>query len=201
MSMVAAQESSPSDLGRAAWLAEEIMALGGTKVCVLRVAALFYENLLILHRHSIQAQGVIRNCFGDARMPWISGEDAAEVMVAALLNPERVGGQPVCDPRGEVVLSHKQIAEILSVELGREIRYETVSIDQWRKELVDLSQREHSVVNGAKAAHISALGDAFAGRSKEQESFVPGALPEIIGRDAMSFRDFARQARHELSAP
>ena len=113
MSMMAAQESSPSQLGRAAWLAEEMMALGGTKVCVLRVAALFYENLLILHRDSIQAQGVIRNCFGEAKMPWISGEDAAELMVAALLHPERFGEQSVCYPRGEVFLSHKQIADVL----------------------------------------------------------------------------------------
>lgn len=200
MSMMAAQESSPSHLGRAAWLAEEIMASAGAKVCVLRVAALFYENLLILHRDSIQAQRVIRNCFGDTKMPWISGEDAAELVVAALLHPARFGGQSVCYPRGEVVLSHQQIAEILSEELGRKIRYETISADQWRKELVGLSQRGHSVVNQDMAKHISALGAVFASRSAEQSPLTPGALAQFIGRDAMSFRDFARKARASLVA-
>jgi uncharacterized protein YbjT (DUF2867 family) len=200
MSMMAAQESSPSHLGRAAWLAEEIMASGGTKVCVLRVAALFYENLLILHRDSIQAQGVIRNCFGETKMPWISGEDAAELMVAALLHPERFGEQSVCYPRGEVVLSHKQIADVLSEELGREISYENISADQWRKELGDLSQRGHPVVNQDMAKHISALGVAFSARSGEQAPVAAGALLKLIKRDPMSFRDFARRARQQLAS-
>ena len=200
MSMMAAQDSSPSHLGRAAWLAEEIMALGGTKVCVLRVAALFYENLLILHRDSIQAQGVIRNCFGETKMPWISGEDAAELMVAALLHPERFGEQSVCYPRGEVVLSHKQIADVLSEELGREISYENISADQWRKELGDLSQRGHPVVNQDMAKHISALGVAFSARSGEQAPVAAGAVSKLIKRDPMSFRDFARRARQQLAS-
>lgn len=198
MSMMAAQESSPSHLGRAAWLAEEVMASAGAKVCVLRVAALFYENLLVLHRDSIQAQSVIRNCFGDTKMPWISGEDAAELMVSALLYPDRFGGQSVCYPRGEVVLSHKQIAEILSEELGRTISYEAISADQWHKELVDLSRRGHRVLNQDMAKHISALGAAFSARSKEQAQVVPGALSEVIKRDPMPFRDFVRQARQQL---
>lgn len=200
MSMMAAQESSPSHLGRAAWLAEEIMASGGTKVCVLRVAALFYENLLILHRDSIQAQGVIRNCFGETKMPWISGEDAAELMVAALLHPERFVEQSVCYPRGEVFLSHKQIADVLSEELGREISYENISADQWRKELGDLTQRGHPVVNQDMARHITALGVAFSARSGEQAPVAPGALSKLIKRDPMSFRDFARQARQQLAS-
>jgi uncharacterized protein YbjT (DUF2867 family) len=69
MSMLVAQESSPSHLGRAAWLAEEVMASSGANLCILRVAALFYENLLVLHRDSIRERSVIRNCFGDTRMP------------------------------------------------------------------------------------------------------------------------------------
>lgn len=200
MSMMAAQEWSPSYLGRAAWLAEEIMASGGTKVCVLRVAALFYENLLILHRDSIQAQGVIRNCFGETKMPWISGEDAAELMVAALLHPERFGGQSVCYPRGEVLLSHKQIADVLSEELGREISFENISADQWREELGDLSQRGHPVANQDMAKHITALAVAFSARSGEQAPVALGALSKLIKRDPMSFRDFARQSRQQLAS-
>lgn len=200
MSMMAAQESSPSHLGRAAWLAEEIMASGGTKVCVLRVAALFYENLLILHRDSIQAQGVIRNCFGETKMPWISGEDAAELMVVALLHPERFGGQSVCYPRGEVLLSHKQIADVLSEELGREISFENISADQWRKELGDLSQRGHPVVNQDMAKHITALGVAFAARSAEQTATAKGSVAALIGRDALQFREFVRRTREQLGA-
>lgn len=133
-------------------------------------------------------------------MPWISGEDAAELMVVALLHPERFGGQSVCYPRGEVVLSHKQIADVLSEELGREISYENISADQWRKELGDLSQRGHPVVNQDMAKHISALGVAFSARSGEQAPVAAGALSKLIKRDPMSFRDFARRARQQLAS-
>jgi uncharacterized protein YbjT (DUF2867 family) len=83
MSMIPAQPNSPSHLGRAQWLAEEVMAWAGLDLCILRIAAFFYENIAVLHGASIREHGVIRNCFGEARSPWIAGEDAAELVVAA----------------------------------------------------------------------------------------------------------------------
>jgi uncharacterized protein YbjT (DUF2867 family) len=200
MSMLAAQEASPSHLGRAAWLAEEVMAASGAQLCVLRIAALFYENLLVLHGDSIRAEGVMRNCFGDAKIPWIAGEDAAELMVSALIHPERFGGQVVFYPPGAEVLSHAQIAETLSVELGREVRFESVSMDHWREELLGLREQGHAALNKDMARHISVLGAAIASRGGSQTSISPGALAAMTGRDPVSFRDFARRFRGQLEA-
>jgi uncharacterized protein YbjT (DUF2867 family) len=89
MSMGPAQPEHPSDLGKAQWLAEQVMEWAGLDLLVLRVSALFHENLLVLHGRSIRSHGVFRNSFGRGEIAWISGRDAAELGVAGLLHPER----------------------------------------------------------------------------------------------------------------
>src|SRR6266850_1821025 len=89
MSNGASHPESPSHFGRAHWLAEEVLRWAGLDLISLRIASLFYENVPTLHGRSIRDEGTIRNCFGDARLTWISGEDAAGIGLAALLHPER----------------------------------------------------------------------------------------------------------------
>ena len=53
MSMGPAHPQSPSGLGRSQWLAEQVLQWAGVEVVILRVAALFHENLKLLHARSI----------------------------------------------------------------------------------------------------------------------------------------------------
>ncbi|APR81270.1 putative nucleoside-diphosphate-sugar epimerase [Minicystis rosea] len=199
MSMVAAHEKSPSHLGRAQWLAEEVMAWSGLSLCVLRVAAMFYENIALLHGASIRAQGVIRNCFGAANAPWIAGEDAAELMVAALLHPERFGDEPICHPSGAALHTHAEIAEVLASELSKPIRYEPVSLDAWRDELLALAEHGDTAVNEDMARHISVLGLALSQHGATKAPDV-ASLERQLGRPAMSFRSFVRSHADALGA-
>ena len=131
MSMGPAHPLHPSDLGRAQWLAEEVMTWGGLDVLILRVGATFHQNLIALHGDSIRRENLLRNSFGDGQVGWINGSDAGELAVAALLRPATFDG-PVCYPTGSELLNHHEIAEILTQELGRPITFEPISPDQWR---------------------------------------------------------------------
>ena len=113
MSMAPAHPQHPSDLGRAQWLAEEVMTWGGLDVLILRVAAIFQENIVALHGDSIRRDNLLRNSFSDKPVGWISGSDAGEVAVTALLHPDLFDG-PVCYPSGSESLNHHEVAEILS---------------------------------------------------------------------------------------
>ena len=104
MSMGPAHPLHPSDLGRAQWLAEEVMAWGGLDVLILRVGATFHQNLIALHGHSIRRENLLRNSFGDGQVGWINGSDAGELAVAALLRPSTFDG-PVCYPTGSELLT------------------------------------------------------------------------------------------------
>ncbi len=196
MSMIAANENSPSELGRAQWLAEEVMQSSGLKLCVLRVAALFFENIVALHGESIRLEGVLRNCFGDAKSPWISGDDAGELMVAALLHPEQF--ETISYPPGAEALTHSEIAEVLAAELSRPVRFENVSREAWRDELLSLAERSN-VVNASMARHISALAAGMAARGGGIKPPTAGQLERQIGRRPTSFREFVHNHRGELT--
>ena len=191
MSMIAAQETSPSHLGRAQWLAEEAMAWAGLDLCILRIAATFYENLLLLHGASIRREGLIRNCFGDAAVPWIAAEDAAELMVGALLDRARYSREAVHYPMGTALHSHAEVAEMLSTVLAKPVRYEPVSMEAWRSELLDLALLPGTGINADMAKHISAVGAALARRGALR---APDAieLERLLGRPALSLPAFLR---------
>ncbi|ORA39261.1 NAD(P)H-binding protein [Mycobacterium aquaticum] len=196
MSMAAAAAENPSGLGRAHYVAEEVLAWAGLKPTVLRVAALFYENILLLHGASIRARGGFANSFGAARVPWISGRDAADLAVAALVDPDRFADGPVSYPPGAELLSHSDIASAISTEIGGPVHYTHIPQQQWEAELAGTAG---SVINPGMAQHISAIGAMLSNLSAAPP--VPPdrhRLAELIGHEPMSFTEFVSQHRNEF---
>src|SRR6185312_5141587 len=110
---------------------EELMVDLGVHVTVLRIGALFYENVLLAHSGAIRETGVFANCFGDARPAWISAADAADLCVTALLEPQTYANSPFVYPPGFERLSQQQIADIISEETGRQVRYQYITQEEW----------------------------------------------------------------------
>lgn len=196
MSMGPAHPQHPSDLGRAQWLAEEVMMWGGLDVLILRVVATFHQNLLALHGDSIRRENLLSNSFGDGAVGWINGSDAGELAVAALLRPGGFAG-PVCYPTGSELLNHHEVAAILTEELGRPITFEPISPDAWREDLVRLAKENPAgVVNTAMAGHIANVGLAVAGRGAPPADC--GELTRMIDRTPITLREFIRANREAL---
>jgi uncharacterized protein YbjT (DUF2867 family) len=185
MSMAPAHPDSPSDLGRAQWLAEELLEWSGLSCIHLRIAALFFENLELLHGEDILGDGVIRNSFPDLPMNWIAGEDAGKLAIAALRFPERFGDKTAVYPTGTEKFSHSEVAGIIGRHLGRSLRHETVSVEAWQTRLMELSQQDKRI-NLDMARHISAVGagmrkpfpinDMFGAVTQEQAMTLDEAL-------------------------
>lgn len=197
MSMGPAQPDHPSALGRAQWLAEEVMDWAGLQLLILRVTALFHENLLVLHSRSVRQHRIIRNSFGSTPMAWISGRDAAELGVAALLHPERFSSSIVY-PAGSEQFSHAEIAALLSDLLGSSVRFEAVTGDQWRDELISLAGMEgETVINPAMAQHISSIGHAVAHGAPHRAADAE-ALRALTGREPVGLREFLQAHRSDF---
>lgn len=189
MSMGPAHPENPSALGRAQWLAEEILQWAGLDLLILRVAALFHENLAVLHGRSVLERGVIRNSFGPNEVAWISGGDAAELALTALLRPERFA-EPIYYAKGAEALSHTEIAELITELSSGDVRYEAVTQEEWRRDLEAQSLHDdEDVVNPAMAQHISAVGDMVA-RSGRTLPADADALRDLIGREPVTVRDY-----------
>lgn len=196
MSMAAAAAESPSGLGRAQYVAEELFAWAGLEPTVLRVAALFYENILLLHGPSIRASGGFANSFGAGQVPWISGRDAADLAVAALVDPDRFGDHPIAYPPAAELLSHADIASAISAEIGSRVHYTHIPQQQWQAELAGAAG---PVINPDMAQHISTIGAMLANPSPALTITPdPHRLAELIGHEPMSLAEFVNQHRHEL---
>jgi uncharacterized protein YbjT (DUF2867 family) len=200
MSMAVSSVDSPSRLGQAQAVAEQILDWAGLKPTVLRFAGLFHENVLVLHGSTIRQNGLIANSFGESPAPWISGSDAAEVAVAHLLAPRPASTQISYPPPAEII-THTELARIISAETGRVVRYEHISAASWRQDLEMYAEANpESAVNTAMAQHISTIGAALSQRSEPLVAPDPQALAGMLNRPPTPFIDFVRQNVHRLSA-
>lgn len=198
MSMAPAAANSPSGLGRAQFVAEEVFAWAGLDPVVLRVAALFYENVPVLHGDEIRRTGRFASSFGTGPAPWISGRDAADLAVTALIEPHRFADSKISFQPGAELLSHVEVAEAISAEIGSAVEFEPVTQQDWQASLEGFSDRSPGVVNTAMAQHISTVGEMVAQRSGAAIRPNPARLADIIGHPPMSFAEFIREHRHEF---
>jgi uncharacterized protein YbjT (DUF2867 family) len=199
MSMGVSSLDSPSPLGRAQAVAEEVFTWAGLNPTVLRFAGLFHENVLLLHETTINEDALIANSFGAGPAPWISGSDAAELAVAHLLAPRPASAQISYPPPAEAI-DHAEVARIISAEAGRPVRYEHISAAAWRRELEIAAETEPtSPINKAMAQHISTIGAALSQRREPLVAPDPHALTAILNRPPTSFADFVRQNLHRFN--
>ena len=101
------------------------------------------ENLLGLHGQQIRDLGEIRNSFGDFEPSWIASADVGAIAAALLADPGLVTDRTT-NVGGAERLSHTTIAEIIGKLTGRPVRYQTLTPEEWRDEMIAL----HSEVNG-----------------------------------------------------
>jgi uncharacterized protein YbjT (DUF2867 family) len=201
MSMAVSAHDSPSPLGRAQAAAEEILTWAGLNPTILRVAALFHENVTALHAASIRERGIITNSFGAARAPWIGARDAAELAARQLLLPMPAAAT-VSYPPGAEVLSHIEIAQIISDETGQNVEYRPTSAEQWRKMIEDQADEDpSSPVNYGMAQHISTIGAGFAAGKGPMLEPNPDTLTTALGHPPATFAEFVREHRGEFIGP
>lgn len=199
MSMVASAVDSPSRLGQAQAVAEQIFDWAGLNPTVLRVAALFHENVLLLHGATILEKGLIANSFGECPAPWIGGDDAAEITVAHLLAPRPSATQISYPPPAEAI-THAEVARIISAESGQPVRYDHIPAATWQRELEsDAESNPGSPVNHAMAQHISTLGAALSQRREPLVAPDPHALTAMLNRPPTPFADFVRHNLHRFT--
>jgi len=193
LSMAVSSIDSPSRLGQAQAVAEEVFIWAGLNPTVLRFGGLFHENVLILHEATIRENGLIANSFGEGPAPWISGADAAELSVVHLLAPRPASAQISYPPPAEAI-NHAEVARIISTETGRSVRYEHISAATWRKNLEITGESDPaSPINNAMAQHISTIGAALSKRTEPIVAPDPHALATVLNRAPTPFADFVRQ--------
>ena len=190
LSLDAAFPESPSPQGRAQWVTERIFEWAGYGGTHLRVAAFFMENLLAEYGRQIRELGQIRNSFGDFEPSWIASSDVGAMGAALLADPELVTDRTTVVGAAERA-SHVAIAEIISKTTGRPVRYQPLTPEEWRNELI-ANTTAAGQPNPTAAAHLSAQSVAL---RRHSTHLVTDDIQRLIGRPAATLTDFVERNR------
>lgn len=182
LSQWTAREDAPSNSAQSHWLGERVFDWAATPVTHLRPTA-FNEWLLYVRRDISKGRYAVP--FGPTgRFAPISAEDQGAVIAAILANPAGHEGQtyPLLGP---VELTPPEIAEIVSKTLGKEVRYEQISSEQWVQEFAQ--------------AKTPFLVQHFSGVAEmHRDGLMAGTndvVEKIIGRKPMTVDEFIEKHR------
>src|SRR6266853_1526466 len=143
MSQVSAREDAKSHAAQDHWLAERVFDWSGLTVVHLRPT--YFAEWLLYLAPMIRA-GLLHVPFGAGRHAPITAEDQARVIVGILENPASHRGK-IYPLYGPVEFTYKEIAQVLSRVLCRDVQYKQVSLETMLQILTSGGQKppaEHS---------------------------------------------------------
>jgi uncharacterized protein YbjT (DUF2867 family) len=192
--MLQSSPDAPTPRMRQNYLSEQVFEWAGISVAHVR-ATVFYENLGALVRLSLATQGAIKLPWGSesTRVPLVSAEDVAGVAAALLTDPTTPAGAAY--PLIGAVLTLRDILDTLGCVLGRDLRYQEISDDEWRRDALARGVNPHAV------EHLSHLWQAIRGAGSQSRRFqVSDAIEGLGGAKPKSFDEFVRETQSALTA-
>ena len=156
---------------------ERLLAATGLDVAVIR-PGMFASNALHWWAPQIRAGDVVRWPYADVETAPIDERDIGEVAARVLLDDAHARGDWVLT--GPESLSQAAQVRAIGAAIGRRLRYEELSPDEFRRET------EKTWPRGVAEMLLGAWG-AAAGRP----AFVTSAVEEILGRPARRFSQWA----------
>jgi uncharacterized protein YbjT (DUF2867 family) len=186
--MLVSSPDAPTPRMRQNYLSEQVFEWAGIRVAHLR-ATVFYENLRALVRLSLAKQGMVQLPWGSesSTVPLVSAEDVARAATGLLTGPAVPAGSAY--PLIGAVLTVGDIIATLGRVLGKEVHYEEISDEEWRRGALARGINQHAV------EHLSHLWRALrtAGRSPDTARFeVTDTIEKLGGAKPKSFEEFVR---------
>lgn len=127
MSQISAREDAKSHAAQNHWIAERLLDRTGIATTHLRPT--FFAEWFLYYPSMIKS-GVIRFPFRRGKHAPIAASDQARVIAAILQNPKPHRGMTY-KLFGAVEMDHSELATEIGIALGRPMRYEAVSFEQF----------------------------------------------------------------------
>lgn len=141
---------------------------------------LFMQGLLGF-KDTIKNQGKFFAAAGDAKISTVDIRDIAAVAVEALTNKEHEG--KIYDITGPEALTHQEMANYFSNELGRSVRYIDVSPADMKQALLS---------TGFPNWQADGLIEDYAHYLRGEAAVISSAVHDVTGKSARDFKNFAR---------
>jgi len=140
------------------------------------------QNFVNFYSPMIKSQGALYAPAGDGKVSFVDVRDIAAVAVQALISDNQHRGKAY-NITGPEVLSYGQTAEILSRELGKEIKYVNIPDEDARKGMKDMGMDDWSA---------NSLIELFDITRKGYASDTSSVVQEFTGRKPISFSQFVK---------
>jgi uncharacterized protein YbjT (DUF2867 family) len=194
--MLQSSIDAPTPRMRQNYLSEQVFEWAGIGAVHLR-ATVFFENLGSQVRQSLPSQGAVRLPWGkeNTMLPMVAAEDVARVAVGLLTSPSLTPGTAY--PLIGTVISLKDIIATFGRVLGKNVRYEETTDEEWRSDAIARNYNAHAV------AHLSALWQALRGAALDPERArfaVTDTVEKIGGAKPKTFETFVREGLGESLA-
>jgi uncharacterized protein YbjT (DUF2867 family) len=165
---------------------EKIIADSGIAYTFLRPPA-FMQNFVTQFGHTIRTQNAFYVPAGDAKMSFVDARDIAAIAVGMLTNNSNGGSQQhhnkAYDITAQDALSYRQVADILSNEVGKKISYIDITEDGARKGMEQIGMSDWFIDIMIELFRIIRAGYG---------SETTAAVEHITGRKPISFAQFAK---------
>jgi len=194
--MLQSSPDAPTPRMRQNYLSEQVFEWAGIGTAHIR-ATIFYENVAALVRQSLPAEGAIRLPWGGENtvLPLVSGEDVARVAAGLLTGPQPAAGSVV--RMIGATMSLKEIIATFARVLARNVHYQEISDEEWRRNAASRSYNPHAI------EHLSSLWRAIRGAAidpKDPDLAVTDTIEKIGGAKPKTFETFVREGQGELLA-
>ncbi|WP_321345447.1 NmrA family NAD(P)-binding protein [uncultured Draconibacterium sp.] len=158
---------------------EQIVADSGLNYTIVR-ASWFNQNFSEGAFLEFILDGAVALPMPDAEIPFVDADDIAEVVAKVLLD-DALNGETIT-ATGPRKLTYREAVETMAAEIGREIHYQPISIEEFK--------------DGMKAAGLpdsyvwlfSYLFEEVLGNPDNQE--VSHDVQKVLGREATDFKDY-----------
>jgi uncharacterized protein YbjT (DUF2867 family) len=194
--MLQSSPDAPTPRMRQNYLSEQVFEWANIGAVHIR-ATVFYENLASLVRQSLPAQGAIRLPWGNEStvLPLVAAEDVARVAVGLLTGPQPAAG--TFHRLIGTTISLKEIIATFARVIGRNVHYEEISDEAWRRDAASRGFNPHAI------EHLSSLWRAIRGAAidpNDPRYAVTEAIEKIGGAKPKTFEAFVRETQGELLA-
>ena len=117
---------------------------------------------------------------GEARVPYVDTDDIADVVVESLLDDKHLG--QIYELTGPRQLTFKQVTEEISKVTNRDIKFDSITMDEYTKML-----REYQVPED----YIWLINYLFTEVLVDKNSIVNNDIEKVLGRKAKDFAEYA----------
>ncbi|KAN0006343.1 hypothetical protein ACTFIU_003051 [Dictyostelium citrinum] len=166
---------------------EQMVLNSGLAFVILR-PPFFSENLSEgFMKHDIE-QGSIRVPVGDHSVNWISTHDIGECASVVLLD-SKFDGRTI-EITGPKPINFKELSEIVSKSVGKQIKFEDIKPQDYKKCLME---------RGLSESSANYLNELFTAAREDKLSKCTKGVNEITGHDPRSFEQFAKETFSKTS--